>query len=362
MKKRLATIYAIFCTLLLVAGFLLVFYFAWEKGTTQIAECLAGLIASLIFAPIIHELGHVCMGFIAKMDYVYVKCFCFKFYVKNGKKRFAFASPFTADQTQMLPKTGGNMQKRATLYTLGGLVFSGIFLTLLLAGAITTACVGVPDYTLFGLLPYTAYLFLLNLPAIEYASGKTDTAVYRGIRKGEDVEKCMLSAMEIQGQLFEGKSFLEIDEGYYFGLPQLCEDEPLYAVLLDLRYRYYLEKGEMEKAADCLNRLALNEAYLPLEEVEKVAAELVYMHALTGNIEDAEKNYEACKSFLKEENATAKRILCAYASACQNTEAAEILLQQASLLLEKENIAGVKKFEDILLSRLANKKDESREN
>ncbi len=362
MKKRFATIYATICTLLLVAGFLLVFYFAWKSGTEQTIECIAGIIASLVFAPIIHELGHVSMGLIAQMDYVYVKCFCFKIYVKNGKKRLAFASPFAADQTQMLPKTGGNMKKRASLYTLGGLIYSGAFLVIILVGAILTACVGSPAYMLFGVLPYTSYLFLLNVAPFEYARGKTDTAVYRGICKGEDAEKCMLSAMEIQGQLFEGKSFAEIDESYYFDLPQLCEDEPLYAVLLDFRYRYYLEKGETEKAADCLNRLALNETYLPLSELEKVAAELVYMHALTGNLEDAEKNYAACKNFLQEEGITAKRVLFAYALACGNTEAVEILSGQAREALEKEKIAGVKRFEKILLSRLENKRGENREN
>lgn len=362
MKKRWATIYAIFCTLLLVAGFLLVFYFAWERGTEEIAECIAGLITSLILAPVVHELGHVNTGLIAKMDYVYVKCFCFKFYLKNGKKRFAFASPFAADQTQMLPQKGGNMKKRASLYTLGGLIYSGAFLFLILAGIILATCLGATTYTLLGILPYTAYLFLLNVAPFEYANGKTDVAVYRGIRKGYDVEKCMLSAMEIQGQLAEGKSFSQIDEGYYFDLPQLCEDEPLYAVLLDLRYRYYLEKGKMEKAADCLNRLALNEEYLPVAELEKVAAELVYMHALTGDLEAAEKNYEACKNVLQEENATAKRILCAYALACEKIEAAEVLLEQARALLEREKIAGVKRFEEILLSRLENKKDENGEN
>lgn len=362
MKKRLATIYATTCTLLLVASFLLVFYFAWESGTEQTIECIAGLIASLVFAPIIHELGHVSLGLLMKMDYVYVKCFCFKFYLKDGKKRFAFASPFAADQTQMLPKRGGNMQKRASLYTLGGLIYSGTFLSIILAAAILTVCLGAPAYTLFGILPYTAYLFFLNVAPFEYASGKTDVSVYRGIRRNDDVEKCMLSAMEIQGQLFEGKSFSEIDESYYFDLPQLCEDEPLYAVLLDLRYRYYLEKEEMEKAADCLNRLALNEAYLPFDELEKVAAELVYMHALTGNLEDAEKNYVTCKSFLLGEGVTKKRVLFAYALACGNTEAVEILSRQASAALEGEKIAGVKRFEEILLSRLENKRDENREN
>ena len=362
MKKRLATIYAVFCTLLLVAGFLLVFYFSLEESKRTAVFCLIGLASSIIFAPIVHELGHVCFAAFAKMEWVYVKCFCMKAYKVGGKKCFAFASPFAPEQTQVLPKCGGNMQKRATLYTLGGLIFGGALLVAVLAAAILSVCLDKTSYALFAALPYTAYLFLLNVAPFEYAGGKTDAAVYRGICKGEDVEKCMLSAMEIQGQLAEGKSFLEIDEGYYFDLPQLCEDEPLYAVLLDLRYRYYLEKGNIEKAADCLNRLALNEEYLPFSELEKVAAELVYMHALTGNLEDAEKNYAVCKGFLQEEGASTKRILCAYALAVGNTEAAEAFLEQARAALVREKIAGVKRFEEILLSRLANKKDENREN
>lgn len=362
MGKRLSTIYAAICTLLLVAGFVLVFYFSWVSSMTDVALCLVGLLVSVVLAPIVHELGHVCFAKLAKMECVYVKCFCFKYYLKEGKKRFAFASPFAPDQTQVLPQRSGNMKKRACLYTLGGLICSGAFLFALTLAAVLTACLGPTSYYLWATLPYTAYLFLLNLPAFEYANGKTDGAVYRGILRGEDVEKCMLAAMEIQGQLFEGKSFSQIDEGYYFDLPQLCEDEPMYAVILDLRYRYYIEKGDEEKAADCLNRLALNEAYLPFSELEKVAAELVYMHTLTGNLEDAERNYTVCKNFLKGESATAKRILCAYTLATQKEDVTAILLEQAQRALEKERIAGVKKFEEILLARLANKKDENRAN
>ena len=362
MKRRLATIYAIFCTLLLVAGFVLVFYFSWLESLTAVALCLAGFFASIIVAPIVHELGHVCFGAVVKMQWIYVKCFCIKAYRKEGKKRFALISPFAPDQTQVLPKSGGNMQKRAALYTLGGLICGGCFLIALIIAAVLTACFGAVSYYLFATLPYTAYLFLLNLPPFSYASGKTDGAVYRGIRKGYDAEKCMLSAMEIQGQLCEGKSFSQIEEGYYFDLPQLCEDEPLYAILLDLRYRYYLEKEETEKAADCLNRLALNESYLPFSQLEKVAAELVYMHALTGNLEDAERNYTVCKEFLQGGSVTAKRVLCAYALAVGNAEGFETLLQQALHALEKEKVAGLRKFEEILLARLANKMRENRAN
>ena len=162
----------------------------------------------------------------------------------------------------------------------------------------------------------------------------------------------MLSVMEIQGQLFEGKSFAEIDKKYYFDLPQLCEDEPLYSAILDLRYRFYLEKGSFEKAADCLNRLALIEEYLPLQELEKVAGELVYMHSLNGDLACAEENYSACQSFLKGEGVAPKRILAAYAQACGKADAVEILLGQAHDALAGERIKGIRKFEEILLLRI----------
>ena len=218
MKRKLATIYAVFCTLLLVAGFLLVFYFAFNEGVTTTVKCLVGLALGFILSPIFHELGHVSFGLIAKMDYVYVKCFCFKIYLKNGKKRLGFASPFSADETQVLPIKGGNMEKRAAFYTLGGLIYSGGFLALILAAVILTACLGNPSYKMLGMLPYAAYLFFLNLPPFEYVGGKTDGLIYKGIKKGYDAEKCMLSVMEIQGQLSEGKSFSEIDEKYYFDI------------------------------------------------------------------------------------------------------------------------------------------------
>jgi hypothetical protein len=286
------------------------------------------------------------------MTPVYVKCFCFKWYRKGNKKHLRFVSPFAVDETQVLPTTGGNMQSRAIMYAIGGLVFNGIFLALILIGLLIAYSCSLSSHLLLGALPYTAYLFLLNLPPLEYAGGKTDGLVYLGIKKGYDAERCMLSAMEIQGQLYEGKSFAEIDEKYYFDLPQLCEDEPLYSMILDLRYRFYLDKGELEKAADCINRLALNEEYLPFAELEKLALELVYMHSLHGDLESAEKNYAVCQNFLKEESATAKRILATYAQACGKEEAVILLLQQANDLLQGEWIAGVKKFEKNLLLRI----------
>ena len=352
MKRTWATIYAIFCTLLLVAGFVVAFIFAWRDSVWETAYFLIGMVGSLIFTTIIHELGHLFFLTVNKMECVYIKCFCFKQYRKDGKKRIGFASPFKADETQAIPKTGGNMKKRASAYTLGGLIFSAIWLFLLVGGALTCTLLGGTVYILWGAVPYAAYIFLLNVMPCEYGSGKTDMLVYCGIQKEEPAEKVMLYAMEIQGQLYEGKSFAQIDEKWYFDLPQLCEDEPLYAVILDLRYRYYLEKNDLQNAADCLNRLVQTQAYLSDVEVEKIAAELTYMHALNGDLESAAESGKLCRDFLKSNDVSAKRILAAYSAAFGKTEAVSPLIEQAKTAMEKESILGVRRFEEILLSRI----------
>lgn len=352
MKRKLSTIYAIFCTLLLVAGFLSVFYFAWQKGITDTVKCLVGFLYGFIATSVFHELGHVAFANAAKMRYVYIKCFCVRVYEANGKKRVRLASPFAPDETQVLPKKGGNMQKRASAYALGGLIFSFILIAVTVTAAVLVTVLADASYLLWGMLPYMGYSFLLNAMPLEYPNGKTDTLVYIGLKKGYDAEKNMLAAMEIQGQLSEGKSFAEIDESLYFDLPQLCEDEPLFATMLDLRYRYYLEKGDMQNAAACLNRLVSIIDYMPLAEAEKIAAELVYMNALRGEMAEAEENAKACQAFLREDNATAKRILAAWSKANGQTEFVEKLLAQSAECLQREKIAGVKKFEQILLARI----------
>ena len=352
MKRKSSTIYAIFCTLLLVAGFTSVFFFAWQADTPDIVKCLVGFVLGFIITPVIHELGHVVFAKTSGVDCVYVKCFCLRFYRKNGKMKVGFASPFAPDETQVMPKLGGDMQRRAVAYTVGGLTFSFILLLFTAIWAILMQIFVAPNYLLWGLLPFMGYSFLLNVAPAEYPGGKTDMAVYIGLKKGYDAEKTMLSAMEIQGQLSEGKSFAEIDQALYFNLPQLCEDEPLFAVMLDLRYRYYLEKGDMENAAVCLNRLAGILDYMPITEAEKVAAELVYMASLRGEMEIAEENSKLCQTFLKGENVTAKRILAAWSNANGQAAFVDALFVQAEECMQYERIDGVKKFEQILLSRI----------
>lgn len=352
MKRNYSTAYAIVCMIMLLGGFLTTFYFAWMQGVEDMIYTIMGFLLAFILAPTVHELGHVVFAKLQNMQIYYTKFFCITWKYSEGKGRLGFTSPFSPDQTQAVPKTGETMQKRAVWYTLGGLIFSAAYLLLVGVG-ITVFCLLEGGCFLFwGLLPYSAYLFLLNVVPAEYPTGKTDTAVYVGIKKGHPEEINMLCAMQIQGQLFEGKSYSEIDKSLYFDAPQLCEDEPLFAIICDLRYRYFLELNEYDKAAEWLNRLASIQLYLSAEETGKVAAELAYMHAVAKDVASANESAKFCQNYLKSQTVTAKRIMSAIAFAIGKEEECTTLKAQANALMETEMIKGVAKAEEILLSRI----------
>ncbi len=351
MKRSVAKIYSIGLLFLFVVGELTVLAFAWQS-VGRIFSVLGGLLFSLALAPTVHEFGHLAFAKANAMKLKYIKFFCFQILAQKGKKRFGFANPFAPDQTQVLPQKGGDMQRRAGAYALGGLVFGGIFLAVIVAVFFLLLIFVGANYFLLGAIPYVAYLFFLNLPPLEYASGKTDTLILRGVKKGADAEKIMLACMQIQGELSEGKSYGEIDKELYLSLPQLPEDEPMYAMNLFFRYRYHLEKKELDEAVDALNRLASSADYLTEQEETLLAVELVYMNSLFKNQAEADECGKFCACALQADELASKRALLAYSLAFGEREKAQILLKQAQELLESEEIAGVKKSEEILLDRL----------
>lgn len=358
-KRLFGTIYSLVLLVLLAAGEIaLVCVIAWREGIPALVCAVAGFLLSVIFTLMFHELGHVFFGKKQGMRLKMTKFFCFKISEKEGKLRFSFSSPFLPEETQMIPRSGGNMHRRALCYTAGGLIGSGVWLILLLAAALICGIFSrAAAFVFWSGIPYAVYLFLLNsVPAI-YAGGKTDAAIFRGILKGDAPEKAMVCAMEIYGQLSEGKSFAEIPDEWYFGFPQLAENEPMYALILDLRYRRHLEKGELEKAADCLNRLgALAEpGYLYPDQLADLALEFGYMHILNGDLKSAEESISLGELTGKERKNTAAFCrVCALRSAAEgNLEKADCWKAAAEEFLRREPLEGVRKSERILLSRIA---------
>lgn len=302
MKRYLPQIYAWALILLFLGGQIFAFASPFLKSLDLYALLtVCGFALSAILSPTIHELGHIAFAKSADMFLIYTKFSFFSFRRIEGKLRFSLASPFAAEQTEVAPLKSGNMKKRMLKFASGGLVFGGLWLVLL--GGLLAAFYfffQAGFYFTLGVIPYAAYLFFLNLPPVSYQSGKADTLIYKGIKKGEDVEKCMLSVMEIYGQLAEGKTFDEVDKSLYFDLPIIPEDEQSFAALQLLRYRYFVDDGDFDGAADSLNRLVCAGEYLDETAARTAFYELVFMHSLNGDLELAKDCFSQCADSFEE--------------------------------------------------------------
>lgn len=351
MRSARSKIYAISLTACFLNCEGLLFCLPVFSGIDGWIDLLVGLLIALIFAPTIHEIGHLSFAYASKMRAVFVKFFCFKIQKKGGRYAFSLANPFDADQTQVIPIQSGDMQKRAKRYALGGLVFGGVFFALVFLSAFILSCFGIHSAKLWGIAPYSGYLFFLNVVPFEYPSGKTDMLVYKGICKGSDAEKAMVMAMEVQGLAYEGTPYAQMKKEN-FAFPVLAEDEPLFAVCNHLKYRLALDEENYESASDALNRLAQSECYLSDFERERLAAEITYMHVISSNVSAANETAKYCEAYLKSDDLSAKRILATVAFLSGRIEEAQILKNQAEKLLEQEEVLAEKYLEEKLLSRL----------
>lgn len=351
-KRTLATAYAIVCTLLLLGGGLACFISSCFVGVTAMALSVVGLALGVMLAPIVHELGHVVFASVNHFRVAYFKAFCFAVERKGKNAKFRLVSPFAPDETQVIPASGTAMKKRAYRYTVGGLVFSGLLWGISIISSVLISIMLGANYLLWGFSVYTGYLFLLNVMPLEYASGKTDALIALGIKKNADCERVMLSAMQIQGEAYAGKRYGEMDKNLFFDLPVLAEDEPLFAVMTQLRYRYFIDVEDFKNASLQINRLAELQPYLTEEETSVVCAELLFLHSLNGDRESAEACGKYCKDFLKTETVTAKRVLATFTFAFGDKEKAGLLKEDGLRLLQGERIEGERLWEQKLLARI----------
>ena len=351
MKRIWVKIYAWALLVLAVGGMLAVIFFA-AQDLDNLVEAVVGCTVSLFLVPTLHELGHVSFALANRMEIVYCKFFAFHYYRKGDKKRFGFTNPLAPEETQVLPIGCQNMKKRAYRYAIGGLVFSGVLFTVVLAASILSWALGGNAFTVYAWLPYSAYLFLLNLLPVEYPSGKTDALIAAGIRKNEPVEQTMVNLMCIHGELQQGLSFAEIDESYYFSAPQIPVDEPLYVAILDARYSYYLEKEDFEKALDCLKRIRAAGEYLSKEEICTLERNLAYLCLIGGKDTVLKEAVKHDEKYWQRNEVAIKRILATYMSGCGDQERTAALMGQAYALLPSVFPEGLKKHEEIMLSRI----------
>lgn len=398
MKRFLQNFYA---AALVVLCFASIAFFAFAARSYFVYPLLGALLG-LLFAPLFHEAGHVFFAKIGGFSVVYAKFFCLKYNTASGGKKWSFCSPFAADETQAVPKYAGNMRRRAANYTAGGLIFGAIYLAVIsvVASLFVAAAGGASEVFfveykqgilpfsafraaasfLYGMIPYGAYLLLLNAVPLIYGGGKTDGRILFEILKNKPCGVRFLAALNAQGQLFEGKSYAQIDEAYLLNLPVVAEDEPL--LLLNLFSLYYAaaEKKEDGLAAEYINRISSLAPYLTEHEEKIALSELLYCNALFKDEEQAEKCFRALRGenangeaeecdadgVCKERNvegkiddAVTERAFAAYYTMKGDAAQRKIYEDRARLAAEKERAAGVKLTEEKLLARLSEMEAES---
>lgn len=224
------------------------------------AQALVKIAVGAIIAGFIHtalhELGHVVAGKLNGFEFSSVTVWFFR-WCRIGKKiKFSFVMMGEeAGYTEMIPKHPNDLPDRLKKISQGGYLAS-LILAFIGIPALFVAKLPVFIYCIWAMfLPTGAYIFFNSaLPTTNYGT-RNDGGVVYGISKNDDVSKVTINLLKIQANLYQGKTPSQIDEGLYFDLPQLPEDDVNFIMLLSARYLYYLDKEDYENAKKITDRL-----------------------------------------------------------------------------------------------------------
>ena len=209
---------------------------------TTIPVYIVSILLGVFVEDIIHEGAHFLVGSICRMG------------VKIPKIRLLKSS-----SVELYPKGIKGMKARLIATVIAGLIFD---LLLVALGVIAFVAPSVPVILGFA-GPYALYSLIINATPLEYGEGKTDGLVALEVIKNEPTAQVMMNVLKIQGQIRSGKLLKDIDEGLLLDVPQLPEDDINFIILTQLRYEYYLAKGNDSEAYKYFMRYQQLIDYLP---------------------------------------------------------------------------------------------------
>ncbi len=226
-----------------------------------------GAIISGFIVAVSHELGHYLAGKKRGFKLYCIVIWFFKWTIIGKKKRFSFTLPLDeSGYTEMIPMHGDDMANRYKKMTKGGIYGPLILMLVGIIPLILVYFVSIPlvIFCIWSmLLPMGAYYLFGNILPMSTAGVLNDGAVILGLKNNDDVSKVTVALLKIQSELYNGKTPGEIDQTLLFDLPQLAEDQPVFAMLLDARYNYYLDKEDYENAKKTSDRLMEILEYMP---------------------------------------------------------------------------------------------------
>lgn len=348
----------IYMTLTIGLIFFVVLYASDKYGGTITSVALyfiIGAIVSGFLATLFHEIGHVVSGKMNRFAFVSTSIWFFRWTKIKNKIVFSFTFPLDgAGKTEMVAKDTEDLKNRFKKLTAGGFVPTVV---VMLVGIIPFF-VEVSSFLfciLSMFLPIGAYCLFGNcLPMSSYGIDN-DGAVLWKINKNLDDGKVILSLISIQSELYNGKTPSEIDETLYFDVPQLAEDNIYFALILNARYAYYLDKGDFENAKATCERLLMLEEYVSKEYMIVFKIDALYNYCTFDFNEEKADDllYELEKYLNRVNNATTVRVKLAYMlNVSHENIDFDLFYKKGVKEANREPLAGLKKYEKKLLEKI----------
>lgn len=361
MNKKINVVSYIINMVLTMASLLCVVSLSLNNYPDTTINSLIRFVVGAIFAGLVnafaHELAHLISGKKNKFAFSSMVVWFFKW--TKVKKKIRFDLVMVGDEagyTEMIPTTEENIEAKFKKMTRAGAIVSIIITILGVPPLFMTAI--LPDwiFTLWAMLFSIGvyYFFGTILPSSSYGV-LNDGAVLYHLNKNTDTAKVMVNLLKIQANLYNGKTPAQIDEKLYFDLPQLPEDDLNFALLLNARYNYYLDKEDYENAKKTTQRLLTLEDYLPKQFMDVIKVDALY-NACTFDFNEETADdlmYELEKYINNVNNSANVRTKLAYLIAIDGEkQGLDIFIKKGYKEADRCQIKGLGQYERALLDKL----------
>lgn len=274
------------------------FHFKSNGWMITLGDSIACIVAavSVVFFPIpviLHEAGHLLFGLACKMRFVSVCISRFRIYKEKGKLKInilKFAEH--AGSCEMLPRGEEEGEGKTVAFALGGCALNLLYaFVCILLYCFLPLSPALLYFEIFAL--YSAYLGLTELYPADTPDGKTDGRFALDVLRKTPSAVLAMQVMQLQREVVE-QGYGSLREDELFQLPVVAEDDVAFLSLTQLRYRYFVVKGEYERAGEFFARMDELYDYLPEISCEEVAAELSVYFTVTEEEEKAGDYLKKC--------------------------------------------------------------------
>ncbi len=329
-----AVLIAVFISFALTAN-------AWVRLLLLLCGLLIGWTLSALF----HEGGHVLA---AKKNGFEVASFSFLIfkYDKQAIKKFSvsFKNPYLG-ATDVIPTVKDDLDKRYARTVAGGILGSVVASAILVAGFIIFIVLAAPVGAIFFCgMPLSLVILIINaVPG--FVPDNDGSTLLTMLTNGKE-KQAILRLLEITEELYQGKSYAEIDAELFSCEADLPESIKARFSLLKLRRAE--ELFEPKDIVAALEELQNAEDYLD----DEAAIEMLFANLLIGDAEkirDLEYLLDKCDTL---PGASGMRTLVYYAAYKGDKKYVGATLKSAKKICSKAYLKGDGKFNLEMLNRV----------